>query len=245
MFNLLWLLNAFILKELRFQLRASNADFKLSSYIPSREVEEIKDVSARRMIDSIEYAPIKLIAGDDIPGVVNTSFVSYSYQSSIAVGDRNNKIETARLGILQNLLSAIPFVPSSGVKRKSPILLIPGFDGSCLEYRKLAPLLIGDRDIFVLDVLGWGFSGYDNIKDFSAQAKINHIREFIKQKIGMPVTLVGCSLGGAMAIITAVDYPELVDKLVLIDAQGFTDGSGPSDIPDAFARYLFMMLKFG
>ncbi len=36
---------------------------------------------------------------------------------------------------------------------------------------------------------------------------------------GGPVTLVGASLGGCVAIDFVIHYPELVDKLILVDAQ--------------------------
>lgn len=41
------------------------------------------------------------------------------------------------------------------------------------------------------------------------------------------MTLVGASLGGAIALDFAHEFPEAVKRLVLIDAQAFVDGSGP------------------
>lgn len=41
------------------------------------------------------------------------------------------------------------------------------------------------------------------------------------------MVVVGTSLGGAIAMDFAVEYPEAVEKLVLVDAQGFIDGLGP------------------
>lgn len=37
----------------------------------------------------------------------------------------------------------------------------------------------------------------------------------------------GASLGGTIAIDFALAHPEAVEKLVLLDAQGFVDGIGP------------------
>lgn len=54
---------------------------------------------------------------------------------------------------------------------------------------------------------------------------------------GRPVTLVGASLGGAIALDFAYEYPDAVRRLVLIDAQGFIDGSGPgASLPGPLAR---------
>jgi hypothetical protein len=41
-------------------------------------------------------------------------------------------------------------------KSKAPILLVHGFDSSSLEFRRLAPLLCSERDVYAVDILGWG-----------------------------------------------------------------------------------------
>lgn len=51
------------------------------------------------------------------------------------------------------------------------------------------------------------------------------------------MTLVGASLGGAIALDFAHEFPGAVKKLVLIDAQGFIDGSGPgASLPGPLAK---------
>ena len=55
--------------------------------------------------------------------------------------------------------------------------------------------------------------------------KRDHLRSFIEQRIGRPVTVLGASLGGTVAIDFAVRHPELVDRLVLVDAQAFVDAN--------------------
>lgn len=51
------------------------------------------------------------------------------------------------------------------------------------------------------------------------------------------MTLVGASLGGAIALDFAFEFPEAIERLVLIDAQGFIDGSGPgASLPGPLAK---------
>ena len=54
--------------------------------------------------------------------------------------------------------------------------------------------------------------------------KRRYLEAFIREVIGEPVVLLGASLGGAVAIDFAVNKPELVKGLVLVDAQGYIDG---------------------
>jgi pimeloyl-ACP methyl ester carboxylesterase len=128
-------------------------------------------------------------------------------------------------------------------RKAVPIVLLHGFDSSCLEFRRLAPLLNDQRDVYAVDILGWGFNEMRDVKDVSPTAKMEHLRCFIKQIVGGKCIVIGASLGGALAITLAAESPELVEKVVLIDAQGFIDGKGPSDIPDGLARFGVNILK--
>lgn len=114
--------------------------------------------------------------------------------------------------------------------------MLHGFDSSCLEYRRLLPILEArGAEAWAIDMLGWGFTQRDseNVKDFSPYAKREHLRAFIEQYVGRQrkVILVGASLGGSVAIDMALNYPELIEKLVLIDAQGYIDGAAMTGQP--------------
>ena len=41
------------------------------------------------------------------------------------------------------------------------------------------------------------------------------------------MALLGASLGGAIALDFALNHPEAVDRLILVDPQAYTDGLGP------------------
>lgn len=122
-----------------------------------------------------------------------------------------------------------------------PIVMIHGFDSSCLEFRKLAPKLGEKYNVYAPDILGWGFNECSQVRDFSPASKLEHLKQFIRQVVSsqQPCILIGASLGGGIAINLATEVcPELVDKLILIDAQGFIDGKGPAkNIPKFVARY--------
>ncbi|MCV3216883.1 alpha/beta hydrolase [Plectonema radiosum NIES-515] len=107
----------------------------------------------------------------------------------------------------------------------TPILLIHGFDSSLLEFRRLLPLLAENNDTYAVDLLGFGFTDRVSQIQFSPTAIKTHLYSFWKTLINQPVILVGASMGGAAAIDFTLTYPEVVQKLVLIDSAGLTGGS--------------------
>jgi len=122
--------------------------------------------------------------------------------------------------------------PSSRRAGVAPLVLLHGFDSSCLEWRRLMPELESRGiEAWAIDILGWGFTDRSVVRDFGPEAKRAHLKNFIKQHVGGPVTLVGASLGGCVAIDLALNCPELVDKLILVDAQAYIDGAAMTGQP--------------
>ncbi|CAJ1447066.1 unnamed protein product, partial [Effrenium voratum] len=117
--------------------------------------------------------------------------------------------------------------PARPSLEKTPLLLLHGFDSSALEFRRLLPRL--ERlgfEVYLLDLLGWGFGGKEGVKDFSPKAKREHIFAFWSQHLGSrPAVLGGGSLGGGIAMDFAVAHPQAVEKLILLNPQGFIDGA--------------------
>lgn len=127
-----------------------------------------------------------------------------------------------------------------------PIILVHGFDSSCLEYRRLGPKLAAlGIDTYAVDLLGWGYSQLEDVNTFSAQAKVDALSGFWEVVgNGKPVCVAGASLGGAAAIEFAAAYPDVVKGCVFIDAQGFIDGTGPmAMLPKFLAEAGVQVLK--
>ena len=126
-------------------------------------------------------------------------------------------------------------------KGKPVIILLHGFDSSCLEFRRVFPLLEKDFSVYAVDVLGWGFTNSKG-QDCGPRFKTGVVAEFIRSIAGEggPVTVLGASLGGAIAIDLAATKPDLVSKLVLVDAQGFQDGIGALQYLPDFVTKLFL-----
>jgi len=129
------------------------------------------------------------------------------------------------------------------------LVLLPGFDSSVLEYRRLAPLLAqqGFR-VLVMDLVGLGFTARPPVGtgiDYGPVGKRAHVEAFLNALVPAheQVVLCGASLGGATAIDIAVAFPHRVSQLVLIDAQGFIDGNGAGMLFPPLDRLGVALLK--
>ncbi|MBE9182841.1 alpha/beta hydrolase [Oculatella sp. LEGE 06141] len=115
---------------------------------------------------------------------------------------------------------------SASQANAAPILLLPGFDSSLLEFRRLLPLLAPQHETWVLDLLGFGFTEYTPTLAVSPPTIRQHLLSVLETWIGKPIILVGGSLGGAVAIDFVLHHPDWVRSLVLINSVGFS-GSFP------------------
>ena len=109
------------------------------------------------------------------------------------------------------------------------IVLIHGFGSSTFTWEDMVPKLQQKfRDhrspaphVWAVDMKGFGWSD----KPFNAKYDPFTLTEDVyawMEKIGIDnATVVGNSLGGAIAWILALDHPEKVGRLVLIDAGGY------------------------
>ena len=140
---------------------------------------------------------------------IDSSFVKLEKNLSAS----SNKGEKKQVPFLSGLFNA----QSTFSSRKAPLVLLHGFDSSCLEFRRLAPLLNYERDVYVVDILGWGFIDHSVVEDFTPAAKMAHLKAFVRDVVGQRVVVVGTSLGGALAITLAVEEPKLVEQVNSFD----------------------------
>ena len=100
------------------------------------------------------------------------------------------------------------------------IIALHGWLDNAASFSHLAPLLTGYR-VIALDLAGHGHSSY-LVKD--KQYRLVDVAQYIVQALAQlqlpSVTLLGHSLGGALASYIAANFPMRVHQLIMIDAMG-------------------------
>ena len=107
------------------------------------------------------------------------------------------------------------------------VVLVHGFASSIYTWKDVIPELARSHDVVALDLPGFGAS--DQPADLRWAALPEAVLG-LTNRLGIPrVSLVGNSLGGAVALMLALDHRDRVERLVLVDSAGFN--LAPADRP--------------
>jgi len=105
-----------------------------------------------------------------------------------------------------------------------PVVLLHGFASSLYTWKDVLPALAAGHDVVALDLPGFGGSSIPRpLQAASYPAVVLAVMDHLG--LGR-ASLVGNSLGGSVAVATAGEHPERVDRLVLIDSAGFNFDAG-------------------
>jgi esterase len=95
------------------------------------------------------------------------------------------------------------------------LIIIHGLFGSLDNWLTLAKGFAKNQRVFLIDQRNHGRSPHSD--DFTYEAMAGDVKEFIIDHNLNKVSLLGHSMGGKTAMLFACTYPELVDKLVIVD----------------------------
>ncbi len=103
----------------------------------------------------------------------------------------------------------------------APLVLIHSINaaGSSFEMRPLFQAYRGMRDVYALDLPGFGFSSR-NDRTYSPEVYRDAILDLL-ERIGEPVDVVALSLSGEFAALAALERPDLFRSLTMISPSGF------------------------
>jgi pimeloyl-ACP methyl ester carboxylesterase len=102
-----------------------------------------------------------------------------------------------------------------------PIVLIHGTSASLHTWDGWTAALQGERRVIRMDLPGFGLTGPAPDGDYRMTRYADFIAALLDQLGVRRAVLAGNSLGGGVAWRTAVQHPERVSRLVLVDASGY------------------------
>jgi len=101
------------------------------------------------------------------------------------------------------------------------IVMVHGFTGMKENFYPVARALGGRYRLVIPDLPGWGESERLPRENYGFLAQSERLAAFIRHvSPNKPIVLVGHSMGGGVAALTAAGYPQLVSHVALLDAAG-------------------------
>ncbi len=100
-----------------------------------------------------------------------------------------------------------------------PLVLVHGLGGSHLNWVLVAPLLRARRQVYAVDLAGFGLTPAGS-RSTTVEDNAALVAAFLREVVGRPCVLVGNSMGGLVSILVASAQaadPSLVERLVLLD----------------------------
>jgi len=97
----------------------------------------------------------------------------------------------------------------------TPLIILHGFLGSLDNWFSLGKRFADKHQVYLLDARNHGLSPHSD--EFSYDAMVEDLKEFIEQEKLENVILLGHSMGGKIVMKFALDYPSIVKKLIVVD----------------------------
>jgi pimeloyl-ACP methyl ester carboxylesterase len=115
------------------------------------------------------------------------------------------------------------YVVTAGVARdpgEPPVLFVHGLGTNGMrDFYPVLPPIAAHRRVVLLDLPGFGRSPHANVK-YAPDRYAAVLSRVIATVGGGPVDVVGHSMGGAITLFHAANYPEQVRRLIVVDAAG-------------------------
>lgn len=111
-------------------------------------------------------------------------------------------------------------VIEAGKKHQKTIILVHGLGYSGLrDWLNVIPQLESDYHVIALDLPGFGESDPTSLQ-LAPQRYAQLLKWLIPQFSSQQVTVIGHSMGGAISLRFASEFPEMVERLIMVDTAG-------------------------
>src|SRR5919202_636002 len=122
-----------------------------------------------------------------------------------------------------------------GEPRSEPMVLIHGFSSTAEAWASVGEALAAEYHVIAPDLRGHGESEWDPQERYSDDQFARDVRTLVQQLGLRPFTLIGHSMGGAVAFTYAATYPQDVQRLVIEDSAPLPPGRMLTELRTTFA----------
>jgi pimeloyl-ACP methyl ester carboxylesterase len=98
--------------------------------------------------------------------------------------------------------------------------MLHGFTDSRISFSRILPMLPSSMHVVAISMRGHGNSGKSG-DDFSVKSMSDDVIRLVEARKWKQVSLLGHSMGGVIAMQTAMDHPERVSRLILVGTDPF------------------------
>ncbi|HJR09108.1 MAG TPA: alpha/beta hydrolase [Pyrinomonadaceae bacterium] len=119
------------------------------------------------------------------------------------------------------------------------LVLIHGNNSSAYSWRDVFDELAKEFHVVALDLKGFGFTAKPE-GDYRIETQAALVMRLLDQLKIERATLCGNSMGGAVALSAAINYPQRVDALILADSSAFNEVSGGASLAPAYVRWPYI-----
>lgn len=95
------------------------------------------------------------------------------------------------------------------------VIILHGLLGSLDNWQSIAKMLSEKYRVFIIDQRNHGRSPHEEEMSYGVLA--NDVLEFCQQQHISNASFIGHSMGGKVVMLLALNHPELVDKLIVVD----------------------------
>ena len=96
-----------------------------------------------------------------------------------------------------------------------PLIILHGLFGTLDNWQTIAKKLANEHTVFILDQRNHGRSPHNPVHDYPSMA--DDLRNFMEENWVHRASIMGHSMGGKTAMQFALEYPDMVDKLIVVD----------------------------
>lgn len=164
--------------------------------------------------------------------VIILSFIALNWKNDVSVEELKKKYANAESEFMEIDEMRVHFRDQGLATDSLPIVLIHGTGASLHTWEPWVSELKNEHRIITLDLPAYGLTGPNQTGDYSQDFYVSFLDNFLSKLNIKRCILGGNSLGGSITWAYALEHPEKVSKMILVDAGGYPMVS--KSVPIAF-----------